>query len=89
MLCLCRDECLLFSQWPFSSLANVMTDTHTLLTFPTGFPVGTMAAFMWSMLVSALFDFIGYFMTTILATSHAGRVGYSTFFESVNLTLDC
>lgn len=40
-----------------------------------GLPVGTAAQFFVTLFISALFDFVGYFMTSILATSHASRQG--------------
>ena len=40
-----------------------------------GMPVGSMTSFILSMLISVLFDFIGYFMTSLFATTHAQRQG--------------
>jgi hypothetical protein len=40
-----------------------------------GLPVGNFFTFIVNMLVSMSFDFIGFFLTTILATSHAARCG--------------
>lgn len=40
-----------------------------------GLPVGNMTSFVMTCFISALFDFLGYFMTSILATSHANKHG--------------
>ena len=37
--------------------------------------MGSVGQFLVTVFISALFDFIGYFMTSILATSHAAKQG--------------
>lgn len=40
-----------------------------------GFPVGDYVTFLVNMFVSTTFDFLGFLLTSILATSHAARYG--------------
>lgn len=40
-----------------------------------GLPVGNIFSFFWSLLVSMSFQFVGFLLTTLLATSHAARNG--------------
>jgi hypothetical protein len=40
-----------------------------------GFPVGTFFAFIWNAMISMSFQFIGFLLTYLLASSHAARHG--------------
>ncbi|KAI9307434.1 hypothetical protein BJ944DRAFT_158051 [Cunninghamella echinulata] len=40
-----------------------------------GLPVGSLFIFFWNLLISACFQFVGFLLTYILYTSHAGKNG--------------
>lgn len=57
--------------WETSVLAAGFTDE----VFVDGLPVGNIVNFMWNLMVSASFQFVGFLLTYILHTSHAAKQG--------------
>ncbi|KAJ3068571.1 hypothetical protein HDU98_008283 [Podochytrium sp. JEL0797] len=55
------------------TVGNVQTEDGEILV--DGLPVGDFFTFIANLFVSITFDFLGYMMTTMLATSHAARCG--------------
>ncbi|KAI9093456.1 hypothetical protein DFS34DRAFT_264242 [Phlyctochytrium arcticum] len=61
------------SYYETSVIANVISEDGEVLI--DGMPVGDLFTYFVNMLVSMSFDFIGFLLTSILATSHAAKCG--------------
>ncbi|KAI8350052.1 hypothetical protein B0O80DRAFT_458943 [Mortierella sp. GBAus27b] len=59
-----------------SVIAPGFTDDDELLV--DGLPVGGLFGFMWNMIISMSFRFVGFFLTYLLHTSHATKQGSKT-----------
>lgn len=57
--------------WETTIMAPGITDEL----FIEGLPVGSPINFIWNMMVSAAFQFVGFFLTYLLHTSHAAKHG--------------
>lgn len=57
--------------WESSVLASGFADEI----FVDGLPVGNIVNFLWNLMVSASFQFVGFLLTYILHTSHAAKQG--------------
>lgn len=57
--------------WETTIMAPGITDEL----FIEGLPVGSPINFIWNMMVSAAFQFVGFFLTYLLHTSHAAKQG--------------
>lgn len=55
-----------------TSISGITDDGEVLV---EGFPVGSATLFLLNCFVSMTFDFLGFLITTILATSHAAKYG--------------
>ncbi|CED85252.1 Golgi-associated protein/Nedd4 WW domain-binding protein [Phaffia rhodozyma] len=57
----------------FGPLGSIATSGDTILI--DSLPVGTLFSFLWSLLVSVSFQFIGFLLTYVLHQSHAAKFG--------------
>ncbi|KAI8072926.1 hypothetical protein BC940DRAFT_291946 [Gongronella butleri] len=58
--------------WQTTILAPAGDDEFILV---DGLPVGSVLIFFWNLLISASFQFVGFMLTYLLHTSHAGKNG--------------
>ncbi|CCH41701.1 SSWI/SNF chromatin-remodeling complex subunit [Wickerhamomyces ciferrii] len=55
--------------------ASVLAQGYTDEIFVDGLPVGNIVNFLWNLMVSTSFQFVGFLLTYILHTSHAAKQG--------------